>query len=385
MFKKIQNKKLLILLFVLIILFILLTSLFIKAMFFHNSEIDTPVDEPKSQEEIPVNIEPKTLDIKVYDEKKADYVTITTYDCKTNSCYYKEIAAIDKEVTSDKYVILIDGGTYLYNVVTKEKELELETNQWAEYFSNIGNELGLVIHKDDTFAFYKNKKITDYKYKEMYTEDEPGLEVTILFKNNLIYLLDKNDNYILMKISNGKEIYKSKNHIETMEEKFNYFLVSTDEYNYNLYDFEGNAIINEATSYYVNDSNIYASFKDGIYREYNNKGEVLKTSKQWKEIFDFGKDYIFVLDSDNFVKVIDYNDNIFAILGEWNEKYEYISFSSGYDYEDYLGLDVVKKSDKTLWFVYDETPNETNSTCKEYYYIFSTKEVGTENHPCMGF
>lgn len=376
MFKK--NKKLFILLIILIVLLMVLVSLFVKAVFFHNSK----KEDPKP----PVIVNQKKLEIKVYDSKKEVYVPATTYECAANNCDYKEISAVDEEITSDKYVILNDGGTYLYNAITKEKELELEANQWAEYFSSIGNELGLIIHKEeDTFAFYKNKKITNYKYKEMYIEDERGLEVAKLLKNGLIYLLDTNDNYVLMQMSNWKEIFKGKSSIETLEENSNYFIGMTNDGYYTLYDLEANAIFNEAINYYVSDSNIYASFADGTYKEYDNKGEVLKTSKQWKKIFDFGKDYLFVLDSDNYVKAIDYEDNIFATLGEWNNEYEYVSSNSGYDYEDYLGLNVVKKEGKTLWFVYDETPNEADSTCKEYYYNFPTKEVGTENHPCMGF
>ena len=118
----------------------------------------------------------------------------------------------------------------------------------------------------------------------------------------------------------------------------------------NVYNAEKNRILENIGSieYDVGNENIAVSSKDNNYFSvYNQKGELVKKSKEYEEVYTIVENYAIVLDKEQNLKLVDFNDNLVEQLMKWDENR--YTFYSGYfskDEEPYGVHAVVVDSEK---------------------------------------
>ncbi len=279
----------------------------------NNGTINIYYDSLNNKLLIPDN---KELDDALSTDK--NYKLKYVYKCSNSDCksigIYEDLG----------YVLINDGGYILYNY-KNDLFSKININETGYksikpiYFSKkiYGY---LLINEDNTIALYNNvlnKIITDYKYKLNSTYDYSFSPEII--DNNYI-MLDDNNTYHLIDFKTGKE--KHTNNIQDYElsavcENGNVYYIKkyvneishVEICNRNLKPI----IKGKYTNYSINSKgNVIVETKDNKYSIYNKKGTLIKTSKEYIRLYNIVNDYIIVLDSDNYIKIVDYDGRVLA-------------------------------------------------------------------------
>ena len=125
--------------------------------------------------------------IKVTEDKSNELELINSYTCKTNNCY-------SKSVLNNKYGIVLDEGTYIYNI---DKGTETAINVDLKHSSDFmlvysDNKLYGLLYKDEktkyysidankevysstTWSYYKDSNLANYGYIAFKTKTSTGL------------------------------------------------------------------------------------------------------------------------------------------------------------------------------------------------------------------
>lgn len=356
-----KNKVTIIILSVLIVLLIIGLALYFV---FRKDEEEKPIEEPVILEKDNYRYEDGKLVFLDKNEKE-----IGTYDCSdkdTEKCYVaklnysndtfdriKSVTETGEEIEKnsqiylDNFVFVYDKGQIsLYNIATKESELELKT------IKTYGTDKNLVVI-EDTDSKYGLIEITEegYEYLIRCSYDNLGI-----VNSNLAYLVaqDKDEHYIVD--STGKKLSKNINaDISSVNDKY---IVAVQNKTYNLYSFEYEellsdydyislhdgviALIKSNRLYLVNDD-LNKLHEDGIRLEnkdyvkkyvYDENNKLVETKKSYeielkdnKAIITIGKD----------VKEINLAE------GEASSKLNYMSYFDGklYFYSDEEKDDVI--------------------------------------------
>jgi len=253
-----KNKVTIIILSVLIVLLIIGLALYFV---FRKDEEEKPIEEPVILEKDNYRYEDGKLVFLDKNEKE-----IGTYECSdkdTEKCYVaklnysndtfdriKSVTETGEEIEKnsqiylDNFVFVYDKGQIsLYNISTKESELELKT------IKTYGTDKNLVVI-EDTDSKYGLIEITEegYEYLIRCSYDNLGI-----VNSDLAYLVaqDKDEHYIVD--STGKKLSKNINaDISSVNDKY---IVAVQNKTYNLYSFEYEELLSDYD---------YISLHDGV-------------------------------------------------------------------------------------------------------------------------
>ena len=356
-----KNKVTIIILSVLMVLLIIGLALYFV---FRKDEEEKPIEEPVILEKDNYRYEDGKLVFLDKNEKE-----IGTYDCSdkdTEKCYVaklnysndtfdriKSVTETGEEIEKnsqiylDNFVFVYDKGQIsLYNIATKESELELKT------IKTYGTDKNLVVI-EDTDSKYGLIEITEegYEYLIRCSYDNLGI-----VNSDLAYLVaqDKDEHYIVD--STGKELSKNINaDISSVNDKY---IVAVQNKTYNLYSFEYEELLSDydyislhdgvialikSNRLYLVNADLNKLHEDGIRLEnqdyvkkyvYDENNKLVETKKSYeielkdnKAIITIGKD----------VKEINLAE------GEASSKLNYMSYFDGklYFYSDEEKDDVI--------------------------------------------
>lgn len=253
-----KNKVTIIILSVLMVLLIIGLALYFV---FRKDEEEKPIEEPVILEKDNYRYEDGKLVFLDKNEKE-----IGTYECSdkdTEKCYVaklnysndtfdriKSVTETGEEIEKnsqiylDNFVFVYDKGQIsLYNIATKESELELKT------IKTYGTNKNLVVI-EDTDSKYGLIEITEegYEYLIRCSYDNLGI-----VNSDLAYLVaqDKDEHYIVD--STGKNLSKNINaDISSVNDKY---IVAVQNKTYNLYSFEYEELLSDYD---------YISLHDGV-------------------------------------------------------------------------------------------------------------------------
>lgn len=251
------------------------------------------------------------------------------------------------QIYNNKYVFVQDGETInLYNIVDKKKEGSYKTIKVGSTKENI---VAYTDEKDKYGVISINDKVnelvkTKYDYIDIYNSDD-----TFIVKDGSSYYLIKNDNKISKDFSNEIISFNDK------------FIVSDN----NLYDLNGNKVINKEYEYIILDKGFVfaiASRKMTIYDENLNK---LNEEEVKLKTLDYKTAYIF--DDKNSLKEtkkpFEFNYSNGRLTITYDDKEKTINV-----YEGTLSskLDFVNYFDGKLYFYSDEDKENLigKYTCK---------------------
>lgn len=253
-----KNKVIIIILSVLMVLLVIGLALYFV---FRKDEEEKPIEEPVILEKDNYRYENGKLVFLDKNEKE-----IGTYECgdkDTEKCYVaklnysndtfdriKSVTETGEEIEKnsqiylDNFVFVYDKGQIsLYNISTKESELELKT------IKTYGTDKNLVVI-EDTDSKYGLIEITEegYEYLIRCSYDNLGI-----VNSDLAYLVaqDKDEHYIVD--STGKKLSKNINaDISSVNDKY---IVAVQNKTYNLYSFEYEELLSDYD---------YISLHDGV-------------------------------------------------------------------------------------------------------------------------
>lgn len=251
------------------------------------------------------------------------------------------------QIYNNKYVFVQDGETInLYNIVDKKKEGSYKTIKVGSTKENI---VAYTDEKDKYGVISINDKVNElvkakYDYIDIYNSDD-----TFIVKDGSSYYLIKNDNKISKDFSNEIISFNDK------------FIVSDN----NLYDLNGNKVINKEYEYIILDKGFVfaiASRKMTIYDENLNK---LNEEEVKLKTLDYKTAYIF--DDKNSLKEtkkpFEFNYSNGRLTITYDDKEKTINV-----YEGTLSskLDFVNYFDGKLYFYSDEDKENLigKYTCK---------------------
>ena len=124
--------------------------------------------------------------IKAVENKSNELELVTSYECKTNNCYSKSV--------DNKFGIIIDEGTYIYNIDEKKDiAINVDLKHSSDYmFVYSDNKLYGILYKDEktkyysidegkdvysstTWSYYKDSNLANYGYIAFKTKTSTGL------------------------------------------------------------------------------------------------------------------------------------------------------------------------------------------------------------------
>ena len=288
---------------------------------------------------------------------------VGVYNAKTDNLEY---------YTHDEDVIVLKDGNeyYLYNYNTnKAKQLFFEDENIinVEIISNDVGPVGLISHIDNETIYFKyySLKNNKYIYDFDYSYEQSVGNTTYVSYNKLLEQKENKYIYEVGVFNTNTEQKEMMENFEINEEEAAYFykVFANEENNIkywvlceisgkakNVYNAEKNRILENIGSieYDVGNENIAVSSKDNNYFSvYNQKGELVKKSKEYEEVYTIVENYAIVLDKEQNLKLVDFNDNLVEQLMKWDENR--YTFYSGYfskDEEPYGVHAVVVDSEK---------------------------------------
>lgn len=304
-----------------------------------------------------------------------------TYNCTNANCKVME------EISLSTYKIVYDGQYYYYDIKNnKSKKLNLSYDSAYNEMSVINNDdniIGIYVCKNNNiFAIYDEQKerfVTDFIYSQVDINPEITNQGYILVTkqsdtstdksiNNDSILLDYKNNYkpvfevknaYLSLISNNDFVYyksyiMAESKAVIYNSKFKKIL-NGDEYNLTGISEKGNIAV--------------SNNGDTTFSVYNDNGTLIKKSKVYNNVEVISNDYVVVIDTDNYLKIVDYDGNVVAKFIEMTDNYKLHYLLSGwYTTDNKNGIYVVVEN-KNIEY-------GTKGSGLEYYYIPSTKEKG---------
>lgn len=269
--------------------------------------------------------------------------------------------------------LIKDIGYKLYDISTKKSQnLSLNNVEYKSisFVEDSNKVYGLMIAKKEYSAFFNldsSKFITDFNYTRAYTLNS--------LVNKGYILLEYGDNTYLLNYQTG-EIEKTIEQCANFQEiVINNTVLYKAYYGYYTYllDSNFNPLIKSDNDYSfaVNSDNTITInlYDDNKFSLYNLSGEVIKTSKEYKQIISVLKDYVIVIDKNDDLKILDLSENEIKTFLHVTDRYTVQSIASGWYNENGKNGIYIVVEDK-------EIPNGTMGCQLEYYYIPSTKETG---------
>jgi hypothetical protein len=318
----------------------------------------------------------------IYTSKTIDDSSSVVY---TYECTNKDCSILDN---SENHLLILDDKTKIFDYKTEKliKEIDLSAIKYEyasiAYYNN--KIYGLVIYNDEKYAFYsteKDKLTIGFEYDSIDYYNSPTLPSGYVLATKNILTDDDNEKYIYdyfkIDISNGK-VLKSYRHetndmfegLYTIGNENNiYFILNTMGASGKLYNENFEFVISDKS--YDNISitpggNIVVAEKydSKKYDIYNSKGEKIFTSREYNKIFLTLDEYVVVLDTDGYLKIVDLQDNIKAKFIKWKDNLIFHYMLSG-DYKN------------GIYLLIEEEGKNDEGICTEYYWEPSTNKTGS--------
>ena len=294
---------------------------------------------------------------------------VDTYECYSKKCEgynYSEI--INK-------AIIHDGDYYLYDFSTKEKsKLNIEGNDYSNinFVENENKTLGLFIYKNNQgYAFYNldsNTVVTEYIYGEMYSL--ASISSVLATKGENTVLINPNNGSVertingLLHISevhvNGNIYYQAYPYSEgpnysRIVLNSNLDRIINDNYDVGVFNSDSTITVSK-----VNDNHVYT---------YDLSGNLIYTSKEYKQVLKVLKDFAVVLTNDSDLVLLNRSDEVLTTFLKVTDKHYLHPLISGW---------YTTNGKNGIYFVVgdNDIPYGTEGSGLEYYYIPSTGETG---------
>lgn len=305
-----------------------------------------------------------------YIKTDVNYKVIASYDCNSPEC--KAYGSYSNK----NYIIIKDNDYYIYDY---KKNKAMMLNLPRAYYNTVeflGYEdkiYGISVSNiNELYAYYsiENKKfVTEFKYNDINSYSNP------IFANKkfVVSILEgEKYKYYVVDMNTGDELFESLDAIIPFgNEKSIYYAIPSS------LSFYSNAKLYNESYKLINDNlyDLYGISKDGnvavsndnMFSLYNKTGQLIKQSKEYKQIGNIFNDYISVIDSDNYLKLIDYDGNIAARFLKIEEKYFFHPELSYIKYEN--GENIIYLCVENSNIEYGKKGNGLL-----YYYNLSTKE-----------
>ncbi len=302
-----------------------------------------------------------------------DYSLIASYECENLNCNFYG-------VYNKKNYVIIHDGYYLVYDYKNNKALKLDLPK-EEYYKEIffcgykDNIYGLAISNfNGLFSYYSlNKKefLTEFKYDYLLSGEN------ILFKKDRFiammsdgndetyYVIDSNDNNILLSSSKKISYFSNKEHVYYINE-----YVLNDKCSYEIYNSNFKLLLDgkRYSSFAVSGSgNLALKNDDESFGIYTKTGKLIKVSKRYYKILKVINDYVIVIDNDGYLKLVNYDGNVVAKYEKMQGSYVFKDELSGFD----NGLNSV------IYLIF-EVNNDSKTDTLKYYYDTKTKEKGVK-------
>lgn len=252
----------------------------------------------------------------------AEFKKIGTYYCSNNEC----------EVVNykDNFGVIKDGNYYIYDVKNnKKKLLNITEVKDINIFIDDTKLSGLFVKNDENkYAYYcinNNKLLSAFAYNSIEETKVKNYVLASIDDNE--YLIDYNNFDIKITAEESSiKAYKTNNNI--------YYIVTNKNNESNIYNDEFEILFD---SEYLKEFGISSSGNILLRKDinsfsiYNNDGILIKTSKNYKEVNKIMDNYILVTDTDDDLKLIDYDGNVINNLLSINDKIVINWANSGYD------------------------------------------------------
>jgi len=317
-----------------------------------------------------------------------------TYYSLGNKKSYNFTEVFNRYDNSDTYYIANEEGYFAFNIINNSfTELPFSKADYEDVnpVSYKGKLYGYILHKseDNSYDFYsiKDKKITITGLAE---SGSPGVET---LQNNIII-----DNK-LYDFSTGEILHDFSTNFETDETAEDYYGTSTSAlgnikgiyYSINTDAIDGyygfllnkdfNVLFNGKT-YDTSDVGVTSNGNLIIRNEdensesttfsmYDKTGVLVSKSKTYKEVLGVYENYIAVVDTDNYLKLVDSDGSVVAKFVKWTSKMYFHSMLSGYyEYKSITGIYLVVQDN------YVSSDYEDEGYGYEYYYDTENKTSG---------
>lgn len=290
--------------------------------------------------------------------------------CNLDNCKY--IISYDKynlfRQNNDYYLYNNDNGKLILGPFRFNNN-ELYDN--ILYFQN--RLIGIYYINPKGYNFYNVEINKSFSVIEgnLWTDDMTEY-INLLSKYNFFVIEnDKGNNFI--NLSNGEIIFTIPNKVHKVYEdsanKILYFnCYDENSKTYTIYNNNGKVLFNKVSDFQFVDNKILVSY-DNYFEIYNNKYNLIHKSREYKKIKAVYNDFAVVI-SNNFLSIIDMNDNILASFSEeWSEeKYVFHPVVSGWYNEN---------NEDRIYLVIENMsiPDGTKGRGIEFYYVLKTKET----------
>ncbi len=304
----------------------------------------------------------------------SNYKLIKTYECNKNNC-----RGYDADSDNKLAIIFDDNNYYLYNYINDSKEiLNLGNEEYngIKFLSSNGKIYGLLVKNklnNSTYAIYSitnNRYMMDFvgdSYTDMYDKSILEQGYFQYTNNNNLYIISQNDGSEIKKINDVSYLssIKKDNNIIYRTYKSGFVCVRNEN---KLYDKNFNPITGNDIEYYsiVNSDNTITLVDNNnptiftVY-DYNNK---IYTSEEYKKIVSLVNDYIFILDDNDNLKLINIKGEEVATFPEIKEGYEILTneaYNGIFDNRDtvYILLEneKIEYGEEGRYMRYDYYPN----------------------------
>lgn len=374
-----KNKKDKIVLLI-VIIGLIIVGIFIYFMFFNEKNYEEWNDISESKYSINIYEYDNMLyfDSVIGEEEKNKGYIKYTYYCKSENCngYHIIDEAPFAIIKDGRYYVIYNYNDNKFRYLNIKNELK---NADILYYNN--NIYGLVTADSDNkyklYSLNTNTFVTENKYIDYENNSAAFIDNKFIGIYNPV---QEDASYDIVDLTNGsvtstingaytstiKMVSKGNNNV--------FYLIPRvvgdyDGIAYDLYNSSFNLI--KTTNYgfleILNDNAVIKTSKNE-FATIDSNGSVVKKSNNYKEIIMLCKDYVFVVDNDNYIKIVDYNDKFISRITEYVDSYYFHTELSGWNTKD--GKDV-------LYLVIEDTDLMDDEIGKsiEYYYNPSTKIV----------
>ena len=318
-----------------------------------------------------------------------DVEKIATYNCKYSTCSGFH--------ATYKYAVVKDGKYYyIYNYISnKVKEIRIETKYNDVTIAYYRDRIYGVLFGSNNFYSFDDEKIylnseydhvylsTGYYGDIMLTKDNINVrnvdnygndegsrytEYIINYKTGNVLLTSNDKDYSSFSaIGNNNSIYYLKN-IRLEDEPDGYYE------GYKIYNENYKLLFGGKVFYNVGITeagNLILKNGKG-FSTYTPNGKELMTSKDYKSIKLISDKYLIVVDTDNYLKLIDYTGTVIKKLLEYTADYEY------YDVGKY------NEGTEKIYYGIIDNSEDAEETYRAYEYNFNTNKISRqkENYGC---
>lgn len=313
-----------------------------------------------------------------YFKSSNEYKILNSYLCTSKTCKGYGISQNSGEV------IIYDNGYVIYDY-NKNRAMKLKIPNAlynsVEFLSYEGKKYGLAVSNiNNLYAFYSFEKeefTTEFKYTNIFSFEEAGLadgNISVAIAEDGNYEVSK---YYIVSYDTGEVKKESNAYLGSFGNKNHVYYYENfsemDGYEAIIYNDSFKKVLDEELYQLfavTSSGNLIVKNKDeNTFSIYTKNGKLIKKSKEYKEIGVVSNDYISVIDTDDYLKIVNIDGNVAAKFIKMTDNYIFHTMLSGW----------YKQNGKDgIYLVLENTDIEygNKGSGLEYYYIPKTKEKG---------